>query len=202
MERGLTQEEAATRFYAYLWPHRATVLRTAQFLAGNAADADDLAQETLMRAFRNVARFDPAGNAKGWLTTILRHIVIDRSRVRASALVADALPLEDLSVPAARPMVADKDPEDVAALLEEFSDQALIGSLKGLPEDLCWTLLLVDVQQMSYEEAAEVMDVPPGTVKSRAHRGRGLLRDRLLNLARAAHETNHASGEQAGWRKS
>jgi RNA polymerase sigma-70 factor (ECF subfamily) len=200
LESALTEEEATQRFYSHLWPHRATILRTARFLTGNAADAEDLAQETLMRAFRNMAQFDVAGNAKGWLTTILRRIQIDRSRVRASALVSDALPLDAAGAPAARPDTAERDPRDPAALVEALSDQALIEALKSLPDDLRWTLLLVDVEQMSYEDAALVMDVPPGTVKSRAHRGRGVLRDRLLAPRPAAAHPTHTSGEAAGWR--
>jgi RNA polymerase sigma-70 factor (ECF subfamily) len=203
VELGLTEQEAAKRFYTHLWPHRATILRTARFLTRNAADAEDLAQETLMRAFRNVAQFNVAGNAKGWLTTVLRHVQIDRSRVRSSALVSEAISLDAASAPAAptaSPQSLERDPRDLAALVEAFSDQAFIDALKSLPEELRWTLLLVDVEQMSYEDAAIVMDVPAGTVKSRVHRARGLLRDRMLTSMPAVPKAIEASGNKAGWR--
>jgi RNA polymerase sigma-70 factor (ECF subfamily) len=198
-EPALTQDEAAERFYRYLWPHRAAVLRTARYLAANAADADDLAQETFMRAFRHIDRFDTAGNAKGWLTTILRHVQIDRSRVRASALVAEARPLDPEGV-AAAPVAPERDPRDVAAVLEAFSDQDLIGALRALPEEMRWTLLLVDVEQMDYEEVAAVVDVPVGTVKSRVFRARRVLRDRLLAQAPRPEESEQRAGHGTGWR--
>jgi RNA polymerase sigma-70 factor (ECF subfamily) len=200
LELGLTEQEAATRFYTHLWPHRAEVLRSAQFLTGNAADAEDLAQETLMRAFRNVHQLDASGNPKGWLLTILRRIQIDRSRLRADTLLSDALPLEAIGEPTAGVPVTDRDPRDADALLEALSDKALIDGLKELPDDLRWTLLLVDVEQMSYDEAATVMEVPPGTVKSRIHRGRGLLKERLLAQLPPDSRTMHAPGNRGQWR--
>jgi RNA polymerase sigma-70 factor (ECF subfamily) len=198
-EPALTQEQAAERFYRYLWPHRAAVLRTARYLAASAADADDLAQETFMRAFRHIDRFDTAGNAKGWLTTILRHVQIDRSRVRASALVAEARPLDPEGV-AAAPAAPERDPRDVAAMLEAFSDQDLIEALRALPEEMRWTLLLADVEQMDYEEIAAVVDVPVGTVKSRVFRARRLLRDGLVGQVPRPEESEQRAGQPTGWR--
>ena len=71
-------------------------------------------------------------------------------------------------------------------LLEQFSDAEMIDALSRLPEEIRWTLLLVDVEGMDHKEAAGVLDVPVGTIKSRAHRGRMMLRDKLLPLARQA----------------
>jgi RNA polymerase sigma-70 factor (ECF subfamily) len=177
----MTHEEAARRFYEYVWPHRAMVLRTARFLVRNAAEAEDLAQEALMRAFRKIEQFNVESNAKAWLSSILRHVRIDQKRRRASGLLSDAESLDSIPVAAAASATTvERDPQDIAALLEELSDQSLIDALRALPEDICWTLLLVDVEQMSYEAAAEVMDIPEGTVKSRLYRGRKMVRDALL----------------------
>jgi len=78
------------------------------------------------------------------------------------------------------PPQAAPDPE---ALLESFSDGDVIGALRSLPKDIRWTLLLADVEQLDYSEVAAVLDVPVGTVKSRVHRGRSLIKDALLPAA-------------------
>jgi RNA polymerase sigma-70 factor, ECF subfamily len=191
----MTEQEASQQFYAHVWPHRALVLRTARFLTHNAGEAEDLAQETLMRAFRKIDQLDVSGNPKGWLTSILRHVRIDQTRVRANALLENAATLDSLAIPA--PVeTKEPDPGDLAALLEELSDQRLIEALYAVPEDIRWALLLIDVEQMAYEEAAKVMDVPPGTVKSRIHRGRQMLRDRLLVQTEPAHRSAHKIGRR------
>ncbi len=172
-------DEATRRFYAEVWPHRAMVLRTAQFLVHNAAEAEDLAQETLMRAFRSIAQLEPDTNPKGWLTSILRHVRIDQVRKRGEAILSGAQALDDMPL-AARTESADQT-GDVLAALEEFSDQVFINALRRLPEEIRWAVLLVDVQQMEYEDAAALLDVPAGTIKSRIHRGRQMLRDDLLS---------------------
>ena len=72
------------------------------------------------------------------------------------------------------------EPED---LMNRFEDEAVMEALRQLPEDIRWTLLLVDIEQMMQTDAAEILDVAVGTIKSRVHRGRGLLRDHLYQLA-------------------
>jgi len=181
----MTPEEATRRFYSHVWPCRATVLRTARFLCGNVADAEDLAQETLLKAFRAMESFDMTTNPQHWLSTILRNTRIDR--LRANSRSSAHVPLDDLAadpVDTSHP-AASLDPHDPAALLEAFSDARMIDELQELPEDIRWTLLLVDVEQMTYEDASVILDVPPGTVKSRVHRGRQMLRVRLLGTKEA-----------------
>ena len=181
----MDQEQATRRFYDLVWPHRADVLRLAQFLCRNGADAEDLAQETLLKAFRKIDRLQDGSQPKAWLLAVLRNTWLDRVR---AASVHPQISLSELtSEPAdkgqfeARENQESLKPEE---LLGDFSDQQIIDSLRRLPEEIRWTLLLVDVQGLSQEEAAEVLEVPTGTVKSRAHRGRRMLRDLLLPLAR------------------
>ena len=190
----MTQEEQAQRFYAYVWPHRAVVLRTARFLSRNAAEAEDLAQETLMRAFRKIDQLDVADNPAGWLTSILRNVRIDQTRRRGEALLTKAQSLEADTVEAHSFSVPHK-PNTTEEILETLSDQALIDALHELPEEIRWTILLVDIQEMAYDEAAEVLDVPAGTIKSRVYRGRQMLREALLG----PQETR--SGHEAGRRR-
>jgi RNA polymerase sigma-70 factor (ECF subfamily) len=69
------------------------------------------------------------------------------------------------------------------SLLELFSDPQMIDALRELPEEIRWTLLLVDVQELDHAQAAEILDVPVGTIKSRAHRGRAMLKSKLIDAA-------------------
>jgi RNA polymerase sigma-70 factor (ECF subfamily) len=178
----LTDEQAARRFYAEIWPHAAAVVRSARLLARNASEADDLSQETMLKAYESLESLRPGTNAKSWLLTILRHSWIDRFRSRnAHPTVA----LGDADVPerdAASEQNEDwADPEDI---LFRFGDADIIDALQQLPDEIRWTLLLVDVEGMPQMEAADVLGVPAGTIKSRAHRGREMLRDALEPRAR------------------
>ena len=183
----MEQSQATSRFYAEVWPHAQAVLRTARFLLRNSADADDLAQETMLKAFRSLDRLKPETDAKAWLMTILRNTRIDHLRSRASD---KGVSLEQLaSEPEASEQQAGQlDSDDVwknpESVLQAFADQQIIDAMRQLPEEIRWTLLLVDVNGMEIAEAAEVLNVPPGTVKSRTHRGRGMLRDVLVPVAR------------------
>jgi RNA polymerase sigma-70 factor (ECF subfamily) len=172
-----------------VWPQLAAVLRTAQILTGgDAAEAEDLAQETMIKAFRAIDRFVDGTDVRAWLMTILRNTRIDR--LRSDSAAASDVSLEALELDPAGPddsgepldwkSVRD-DPERV---LSGFSDQQVIRAMKRLPEEIRWTLLLADVEQMDHAEAAEVLGVPIGTIKSRVHRGRALLREALAPLAR------------------
>jgi RNA polymerase sigma-70 factor (ECF subfamily) len=182
----MNKGEATDRFYAEIWPHRATVLRTARYFTSSDADADDLAQDTLMKAFSSLDSFEPGSNAKGWLMTILRHTHIDRVRSLHSSDVS----LDSLAVD----VPDDHQPEqnldawqNADQALQAFGDAEIISALKRLPHDICWTLLLVDVEGMDDRDAAKVLKIPAGTVKSRLHRGRRMLRETLAPLAKDRH---------------
>lgn len=171
---------------ALFWPHRDVVVRTARTLMHDQAEADDLAQETMLKAFRAIDRFEAGTDAQAWLLTILRNSRVDRLRSKSAhgavslgALVADreAEPEEFGTHRGA--ISADPD-----VLLEQFSDTEVIAALQALPEEMRWTLLLIDVEGLDHADAAQILQVPVGTIKSRAHRGRLMLRDRLERRAR------------------
>jgi RNA polymerase sigma-70 factor (ECF subfamily) len=178
----LDQEYATRRFYDLVWPHRTDVLRVAQFIAKHQADAEDLAQETLLKAFRKIGSFKEGSDTKPWLLLILRNTWLDRVRA------AKARPETSLSDLSTEPVMRDVEtagewtrPEE---LLNVFSDQQMIEALRQLPEEICWTLLLVDVEGLGQQEAAEILAIPLGTVKSRVHRGHAMLKTLLLPVAR------------------
>ena len=149
--------------------------------------ADDIVQETLLKAFRSLPQLEEGTDSLAWLMTILRNTRVDylrhRARHEAGEVSLDQMVVEVEAGPRGEEDTLDRweRPEE---LLELLSDQSLINQLKRLPEEMRWTLLLVDVQGMDHDAAARVLDVPPGTVKSRAHRGRAMLRERLAPLMR------------------
>lgn len=173
-------ETAADRFARLMWPLRDKVLRTALMLCERNAEAEDLAQETLMKAFKALNQFDEStGSAHSWLMAILRNARVDRLRSTARSKHEISIELSKLDLPAAVEKTADHSHiwDDPEKLLDTFSNQEVIKALQALPEEIRWTLLLVDVEQLDYETAAEIMGIPIGTAKSRAHRGRAMLKE-------------------------
>jgi RNA polymerase sigma-70 factor (ECF subfamily) len=182
------QGERAT-FYELVWPQMASVLRTAQFLTHNTAEAEDLTQETMLKAFRSLDTLDDPQRVRPWLMTILRRLRVDvfrhdrghRHDVSLSGALHDPADAEHDEVLDVHDLGADPD-----RAIDEFSDQQLIRALKTLPKPIRWALLLVDVEGFEMIEAAKVLDVPTGTVKSRLHRGRAMLRAALVESGATA----------------
>lgn len=167
-----------------LWPHAATVLRMALVLTNHhQAEAEDVTQEAMLKAFRSLDQFTPGTDAKSWLLTILRHAWVDRIRSRKAR--HESASVEEMVVEPAAPELTAPEPawEHPQDLLAQFGDRDVIAALNELPDDTRWTLLLVDVQGMDHAEAADVLGVAVGTVKSRTHRGRRQLRDVLVPRA-------------------
>ena len=175
----MTNDADVQRFYRVLWPERAGVLRTAYFLCRDASEAEDLAQDVFLKALSAIDQLTDDAGARPWLMTILRHTRIDRLRSRAAH---PTLRLEAAEFEPALPEAPSLPPTDstAEALLEALSDETIIKALQELPEEIRWTLLLVDVHGMEHAEAAQIQGVPMGTIKSRAHRGREMLRQTLL----------------------
>lgn len=174
----MTADEASRRFYLHVWPLRATVLRTAKFLMRDAAAAEDLAQEAMLKAYKAIGSLDTASSAKGWVMAILRNTRIDVLRKgshESGQVSVDDLPID---VPEKRAPVTQQDFRTAAAI-EEIGDDDLVAALKSLPEEIRLAVILVDVEELDYAEAAAVMDIPIGTAKSRVFRGRAMLRDAL-----------------------
>lgn len=173
-------------FYETIWPEAATVLRVAKILTGGSADAEDLAQETMLKAFRALDALDPQSNVRAWLLAILRNGRIDR--LRAGRSHGTDVSLEAMAVDLPERPAHDEEPwdavDDPAAVLNAFGDRQVIDALQRLPEEIRWTVLLADVSQLDHKEVAVVLGIPEGTVKSRVFRGRRMLREALLPLAK------------------
>ncbi len=178
----MDDSNATTRFYEWVWPRRAEVLRLALILTGDDSEADDLAQETLIKAFKSLDQFRAGTDMGAWLATILRNTRIDR--LRSGAAAAKNISLDQMQMdPAGGEEETAEEWSNPQEVLNAFGDREIIKALRDLPEEIRWTLLLVDVQQMEQRDAAEVLEIPVGTVKSRLHRGRAMLRRVLSPMA-------------------
>ncbi len=145
------------------------LLRVARSLTRHPADAEDLVQDTLLRAYRAIDRFD-GRHPRAWLLTILRNTHANRGRGRRAEVLSDAQ--------AARvPTSVDEEPE--AVVLRGTFDAAVERAFHALPEKFRLVVELVDLGGLSYQEVAVTLDVPVGTVMSRLHRGRGRIRAAL-----------------------
>jgi RNA polymerase sigma-70 factor, ECF subfamily len=153
------------------------------------AQANDLVQETMLKALRSFDAMERVNDVRAWLLTIQRRAFIDRYRAdqsRDDGLSLDSLDADSLAEqPGGEPEETEVRWSDPQSLLERFEDAQIIEALRSLPMNIRWTLMLVDVEQLDHAQAAEVLGVPVGTVKSRAHRGRAMLRQTLSQRAQA-----------------
>jgi RNA polymerase sigma-70 factor (ECF subfamily) len=156
-------------------PELDVLLRVARSLTARPADAEDLVQDTLLRAYRSIDGFD-GQHPRAWLLTILRNTHINRNRRRRPVLLHDQhAALERLATTARTP--AGEGPEGVVVGAE--FDAVVADALNSLPERYRQVVALVDVEGLNYAEAAEALAVPVGTVMSRLHRARSRMRQRL-----------------------
>jgi RNA polymerase sigma-70 factor (ECF subfamily) len=160
--------------------HLDALYRVALRLTGSAADADDLVQDTMLKAYRGWDQFEPGTNARGWLLTILRHAFINEYRRRTRR--PQTVDLETVEPFTVFDQVQEEDPQ--GAFFDRIVDDEVLRAIDELPEVFRETVVLSDVEGMSYEEIARVLDLPIGTVKSRLFRGRRLLQGRLYRYAK------------------
>ena len=185
------ESDAWTAFESEVLPHADRLFRLAIWFERNRADAEDVVQETMMQALRSFHRFQPGTNCRAWLTTILQRIVSNRRRAKGRSIVVS-------------------DPEDriahtvafVPPVPQDLTDEQVLSSLRRLPASFQDVILLCDVEELSYKEAAEALSIPIGTVMSRLHRGRTQLRMELDAIdgspagARAARDAPHHPRER------
>ena len=162
------EPDAWAAFEGEVLPHADRLFRLAMWLERNRSDAEDVVQETMMQALRSFHRFQPGTNCRAWLTTILQHIVSNRRRAKGRSIVVS-------------------DPDDritqtapfVPQIPQDLTDELVLSSIRRLPTVFQEVILLCDVEDLSYKEAAEALAIPIGTVMSRLHRGRAQLRAEL-----------------------
>lgn len=172
-------EERRESFEREALVHLDALYRVALRLTGNAADAEDLVQETMLRAYRSWDRYTPGTNAKGWLLTILRHLFINEYRRKSRH--PETVDVDTIEPFALFQEVQEEDPQ--GAFFDKIVDDEVLRAVDQLPEAFREAVTLSDVEGLSYEEVAKVLDVPVGTVKSRLYRGRRLLQAKLYDYA-------------------
>lgn len=158
---------------------------TLRLTAGNRAEAEDIVQETFLRAYRHWHTFRRGTSARSWLFTIARNVFL-RSRERQSR-TPETLESEmpyDVSALAATSVLADLNNEDPERrFFRSFLDEEITREIERLPQEFREVVVLSDVEGMDYAEIAEVAGIPLGTVKSRLYRGRRLLQRALYDYA-------------------
>jgi len=158
------------------------VYRVARHLASSREDADELMQETYARAFRAWRSFTPGTNMRAWLLRILTNLNIDRGRRQQRAPQMQPLEANDY-------FLYDRLAEngdgisDEEQVVERLSQDDIVTALSAVPHDFRDVLVLVDLGDFSYADAAQILDIPVGTVMSRLHRGRRILKRELAESA-------------------
>src|SRR5262245_53576887 len=181
---GLRQKRQERREFEELaLPHLDSLYGTALRLTHNEKDAEDLVQDTLLRAFRFFHRFERGTNARAWLFKILSNTFANRYRKRQrERSVLDEARADGAPLYSDDQQNASRDPE-TARVGRLFSDKVK-EALDALREDFRMAVILADLEDFSYRESADIMEGPVGTVMSRIYRGRRMLQDRLRDYAR------------------
>ena len=178
-EPASTSRSADEAFEEYVLPETDVLYRVARSITRNPTDAEDLVQDTLLRAYRAIERFD-GRHPRAWLLTIMRNAQVNRVRRRRPELLRD--PDEAMRT------LADESAEGETAesiVVGSTFDAVVEEAFGDLPDRFRRVVELVDLDGLSYQETAEVLDIPIGTVMSRLHRARGRIRDRLTSAGLA-----------------
>jgi RNA polymerase sigma-70 factor, ECF subfamily len=157
------------------------VYRVARHLVGSREEAEDLMQETYARAFRSWRSFQPGTNLRAWLLRILTNLNIDRGR--RLQRTPDLQPLEEGDYFLYNKLEATGDGNDEERVVERLSQNDVVTALAEVPHDFRDVVVLVDIGDFTYADAAQILDIPIGTVMSRLHRGRRILKQAMAESA-------------------
>jgi RNA polymerase sigma-70 factor (ECF subfamily) len=158
------------------------VYRVARRLVHSREEAEDLVQETYARAFRSWRSYTPGTNLRAWLMRILTNLNIDRGR--REQRTPETTPIEEGDYFLYNRLEQSADGvEDEERIVERLSQESVVQALSVVPHDFRDVIVLVDIGDFSYQEAAQILDIPIGTVMSRLHRGRRVLKRELAEAA-------------------
>jgi RNA polymerase sigma-70 factor (ECF subfamily) len=165
---------AADRFDAEALPHLNDIFRTATRILGDKARAEDVAQEVYLQAWKSFHRFEPGTNCRAWLFKILFHCVNHhRRKWFRFPLLKETEEFIETNLPCSEPIP------------ENLTDGDILAALDSIPADFRAVVLMVDVEEFAYKEAAEILAIPIGTIMSRLSRGRKLLKEQLGEVAQS-----------------
>jgi len=154
------------------------VYRVARHMSNSREEAEDLVQDTYARAFRSWRSFQPGTNLRAWLLRILTNLNIDRGRRTQRAPQTTPLEANDYYL-YDKLAEADGGASDEERVVERLSQDDIVSALSAVPHDFRDVIVLVDIGDFSYQDAAQILDIPIGTVMSRLHRGRRILKREL-----------------------
>ena len=179
---GLSEDEVDL-FATLLAAHQDKLYRVAYRMAGHHEDAQDLLQDALLEAYRSFKKFQRGSYFDKWLYRIMTNTFIDRQRHRKRVGVVESLdaPLLGADGEGAGRDIPDWDSEPSRRILQDKFEEPVQKALDALPPEFRMVLILSDVEEFSYEEISEMMDTPIGTVRSRLHRARAMMRQKLAN---------------------
>ena len=162
------------------------VYRVARHLVGSREEAEDLMQETYARAFRSWRSFQPGTNLRAWLLRILTNLNIDRGRKRQRTPETQPLEEGDYFLYNKLEAAVGDGAADEERVVERLSQDSIVTALSAVPHNFRDVVVLVDIGDFSYADAAQILDIPIGTVMSRLHRGRRILKKQLAEEALGA----------------
>ena len=177
-----------TQFTAEAMQYAQSLYSTALRMTRNQSDAEDLVQETYLKAFRSFGSFETGTNLKAWLFRILTNTFINTYRAKQRRpQESDLGSVEDLFLYKRLPSLAELSESAEEQLLDLFPAAEVREAIENLPETFLLPMLLNDVEGFSYKEVAEILDIPIGTVMSRLHRGRKTMQEALYDYASQRH---------------
>jgi len=159
------------------------VYRVARRLVGSREEAEDLVQETYARAFRSWRSFTPGTNMRAWLLRILTNLNVDRGRRIQRSPQTQQLEESDYYLANKVASAAGEDALEQEQVVERMSQDSIVNALSEISPQLRDVVVLVDIGDFTYADAAQILDVPIGTVMSRLHRGRRALKQKLAEEA-------------------
>lgn len=185
-EDGRPEALSAATFEEEALPHLDSVYRFALRLAGSEARAEDLVQETFLRAWRSRQQYTPGTRAKSWLFTICRNVFLrqeERGKRHDEIVDEQAVPGGPGPGPVNPVWVSARASDPEGRFFSSIVDDEVLAAIDALPEEYRTAVVLSDLEDLSYAEIAELMEVPVGTVKSRLFRGRRELQKVLYDYA-------------------
>ena len=171
------QERDRVRFEEEVLELSDQVYRVARRLVPTREEAEDLVQDTYARAFRSWRSYTPGTNLRAWLLRILTNLNIDRGRREQRTPATQ--PMEEGDYFLYNKLEESTDSDDEERVVERLSQEGVVQALSAVPHDFRDVIVLVDIGDFSYHEAAQILDIPIGTVMSRLHRGRRVLKSEL-----------------------